>query len=228
MFGRDELPRLRGRALCYRVEAADDLDLTVPIYLRTRRAVIERSTTARRASLGVSSSLGGGSALRFNRNAVREPRPTTDEQELIPGLSGCNLPSEVVRLVVHGTSTGRRLARPISPDSPTEGLGRSDSVPAGHRDQAVGDTRFSRARKSSRPHSQAARAGEWKGCLAFFPAYTVEIDDHDDQTAGNDSLPERIDVHQVRAIGDGGQNEGTKQRSMHRTDGTEQTCAADN
>jgi hypothetical protein len=120
MFGRDELPRLRGRALCYRVEAADDLDLTEPIYLRTRRAVIERSTTARRASLGVSSSLFGGSALRFNRNAVREPCPTTDEQELIPtGLSGCNLPSEVVRLVVHGTSTGRRLARPISPDSPT-------------------------------------------------------------------------------------------------------------
>src|ERR1700746_1322719 len=141
-------------------------------------------------------------------------------------LNGCNLPREVVRLAKAGTSTGRRLARSIPPDSPTEGLGPSDSVPAGHRYQSFRDARFSGAGESSRPHSEATGAIERKRCLALFPADAVEIDNHDNQTAGNDSLPEGIDVHQVRAIGDSGQNEGTKQWSMHRTDGTEQTCAA--
>ena|SRR5215467_7066495 len=48
-------------------------------------------------------------------------------------LSGCNLPGEVVTLVQNGTSTGRRLARTVPPDSPTEGLSPSNSVPAGRR-----------------------------------------------------------------------------------------------
>ena len=135
--------------------------------------------------------------------------------------SRLHLPREMVTLLKHGTSSGRRLARAISPDSPTEGLGPSDSVLAGQRYQSVRNTRISGARKSSRPHSEAAGAIEWKGCLALFSAYAVEIDDHDNQTAGNDLLPERIDVHQVRAVGDGGQNEGTKQWSMHRTNGAE-------
>jgi len=207
---------LRGRISLVR-RSANSLFLgnklsTYPI----RRTAHEGAFRCRVRGLSATGTALAVSSLRARRANARRARR----------LNGCNLPREMVRLVKHGTSTGRRLAKTISPDSPTEGLGQSDSVPAGHRYQAVGDTRFSGARKRGRPDSQVAGAIEWKGSLAFFPAYTVEIDDHDDQTAGNDPLPERIDVHQVRAIGDGGQNEGTKYRSMHRTDGAEQTCTA--
>jgi hypothetical protein len=44
--------------------------------------------------------------------------------------------------------------------------------------------------------------------LAFLPAQTVEIDDHDNQATGNDPLPEGIHVQQIGAIVDRGQNEG--------------------
>lgn len=44
--------------------------------------------------------------------------------------------------------------------------------------------------------------------LAFFPAQTVEIDDHDNEDTGDDSLPEGIHVQQIGAIVDRGQNEG--------------------
>ncbi|WP_245499074.1 ABC transporter permease, partial [Mesorhizobium sp. M7A.F.Ca.AU.002.06.1.1] len=44
------------------------------------------------------------------------------------------------------------------------------------------------------------------------PTQAVEVDDDDDQRAGDDALPERIDVEQVGAVVDGGQDEGAEQR----------------
>jgi len=83
-----------------------------------------------------------------------------NEASVRAGLNGCNLPREVVRLMKDGTSTGRRLARTIPSDSPTEGLSPSDSVPKGHRYSAGRDTRFSRGRKSRWQDPQAAGAIE--------------------------------------------------------------------
>ena len=44
----------------------------------------------------------------------------------------------------------------------------------------------------------------------------VKIDDDDDQQAGDDALPERIEVQQVRAVVDRRQDEGADQRPVHR------------
>src|SRR5690348_15898274 len=63
--------------------------------------------------------------------------------------------------------------------------------------------------------------------LASPPSQPVEIDDDDDEQAGDDALPERVDVQEIGAVVDGGEDEGAEQRPMHRADGAEQRGAAD-
>ena len=55
----------------------------------------------------------------------------------------------------------------------------------------------------------------------------VEIDDDDDERAGDDPLPERIEVEQVGAVVDRRQDEGADQRPLHRADRAEKAGAAD-
>jgi hypothetical protein len=61
----------------------------------------------------------------------------------------------------------------------------------------------------------------------FLATQTVKIDDHDDEAAGNDTLPEWIHVQQVCAVIDRRQDEGAEERAMDGADRTKKACAAD-
>src|SRR5580658_5151904 len=55
----------------------------------------------------------------------------------------------------------------------------------------------------------------------------IEIDNDDDKRAGDDALPERIEVEKVCAVVDGRQDEGADQRPLHRADRAEKAGPAD-
>src|ERR1700730_8130825 len=61
----------------------------------------------------------------------------------------------------------------------------------------------------------------------FLATQTVKIDDHDDEAAGNDTLPEWIHVQQVCAVVDRRQDEGAEERAVDGADSTKKACAAD-
>src|SRR5262245_60070422 len=73
-----------------------------------------------------------------------------------------------------------------------------------------------------------ATVEERRAGLTFLGAQTVEVDDDDDQDAGDDPLPKGIHVEQVCAVVDGRQNERAEQRSVYGTDGAEEARATDN
>jgi hypothetical protein len=74
----------------------------------------------------------------------------------------------------------------------------------------------------------AARAAGAVPILARAPAAElVEIDDHDDEPACDDVLPEGIDVQQVRAVADCRKDEGAEQGPPDRAHRAKQAAAAD-
>ena len=62
---------------------------------------------------------------------------------------------------------------------------------------------------------------------ALFAAQAIKIDDHNNEAARDDSLPEWIHIQQVCAVIDCGEDEGTEQGAMDGADRTKQAGSAD-
>src|ERR1700722_9151825 len=62
--------------------------------------------------------------------------------------------------------------------------------------------------------------------LAFFTAQTVKIDDHNDEAARDNPLPEWIHIQQVCAVVNRRQDEGSEKRAVEGPDCTKQACPA--
>jgi hypothetical protein len=63
--------------------------------------------------------------------------------------------------------------------------------------------------------------------LPLLGTQAVEIDDDDDQNAGDNSLPKCIYVEQIGAVVDGRQDERAQEGTMHRADRAKEAGAAD-
>jgi hypothetical protein len=75
-------------------------------------------------------------------------------------------------------------------------------------------------------HIRLAPKLPW-GDLPLLGTQAVEIDDDDDQNAGDNSLPKRVYVEQIGAVVDRRQDEGAQKWTMHRADRAKEAGAAD-
>ena len=113
--------------------------------------------------------------------------------------------------------------RPAPSRQAAAGCGRSSRARSpGERQTTAFMLQSSRFHEIAGPSSLPGRRSILAALLPAATAQTVEVDDDDDQHAGDDALPEGVDVQQVGAVVDGGEDEGADQRAVHRADGAEQ------